>query len=195
MDQLGEPAARLPRAIVPLWQDYGLFVHSGMDTILGKGKKDISMLMTYVAADRYLKDGGKLGFVITQSVWKTAGAGRASGASGWGRRRAVRVLHVDDLTSLQVFEGASTRTSVFMLQKGQPTRYPCRTPFGRKPRRADWTTIAAGRGGRADEATGVLRDAGGRRRPTSAWLTARPKALDAVQKVLGESDYQAHAGV
>ena len=38
---------------MPLWQEYGLFVHSGMDTILGKGKKDISTLMTYVAADRY----------------------------------------------------------------------------------------------------------------------------------------------
>ena len=26
-----------------------------MDTILGKGKKDISMIMTYVAIDKYLK--------------------------------------------------------------------------------------------------------------------------------------------
>ena len=70
---------------MPLWQEYGLFVHSGMDTILGKGKKDISTLMTYVAADRYLKDGGKLGFVITQSVWKTLAQGKASGGSDWGR--------------------------------------------------------------------------------------------------------------
>jgi hypothetical protein len=38
-----------------------------MDVILGKGKKDISMLLTYVAADKYLKKNGKLGFLITQS--------------------------------------------------------------------------------------------------------------------------------
>lgn len=51
-----------------LWIHYDLFPHKGMDTILGKGKKDISMIMTYVAIDKYLKQGGKLGFLITQSV-------------------------------------------------------------------------------------------------------------------------------
>jgi hypothetical protein len=30
---------------------------------------------------------------------------------------------------------------------------------------------------------------------TSAWLTARPRALKAIRKVLGPSDYKAHAGV
>jgi methylase of polypeptide subunit release factors len=57
-----------------LWVDHGLFVHSGIDTILGKGKKDLSTLVTYVASDSYLKNGGKLGFVITQAVFKTSGA-------------------------------------------------------------------------------------------------------------------------
>jgi len=31
--------------------------------------------------------------------------------------------------------------------------------------------------------------------PTSPWLTARPKALQAVRKILGKSDYEAHEGV
>jgi len=182
---------------MPLWQEYGLFVHSGMDTILGKGKKDISTLMTYVAADRYLRDGGKLGFVITQSVWKTAGAGQ-----GFRRFRLkqdgahLRVLHVDDMSCLQVFEGASTRTSVFVLQKGQPTSYPVSYTF--------WKKTAAGRldyDSTLEEVTAQTRrleffaipvDAADL---TSAWLTARRKALDAVRKVLGQSDYAAHAGV
>jgi hypothetical protein len=56
---------------------YQLFPHRGFDAILGKSKDDISILMTYVMADKLLKDGGKLGFVITQSVFKTAGAGKA----------------------------------------------------------------------------------------------------------------------
>lgn len=38
-------------SMIPVWQHYGLFPHSGMDTILGKGKKDISMLMTCVVID------------------------------------------------------------------------------------------------------------------------------------------------
>ncbi len=184
-------------ASIPLWQDYGLFVHSGMDTILGKGKKDISTLMTYVAADRFLKDGGKLGFVITQSVWKTAGAGQGFRRFRIGQNGApLRVLHVDDLSTLQVFEGASTRTSVFVLQKGQPTRYP--TPY------TYWQKTAKGRSLDYDSSLAEVMEQTKRLNfqaapvsaadPTSPWLTARPKALDAVRKVLGESEYQAHAG-
>ena len=32
------------------------------------------MLMLYVAMDTYLREGGKLGFVTTQTVFKTKGA-------------------------------------------------------------------------------------------------------------------------
>ncbi|WP_439653183.1 hypothetical protein [Rhodothermus marinus] len=115
-----------------LWTRYGLFVHSGMDTILGKGKKDASTLMTYAVADRFLKEGGKLGFLITQSVWKT-GAGQGFRRFRIGENGPhLGVLHVDDLSSLQVFEGASTRTSAFVLQKGRPTRYPVPYTYWKK---------------------------------------------------------------
>src|SRR5439155_8675167 len=53
-----------------IWEKYGLFAHSGYETILGKGKKDVSTLLAYVAADLYLNRGGRLGFIITQSVFK-----------------------------------------------------------------------------------------------------------------------------
>ena len=190
----------------PLWHEYGLFVHSGMDTILGKGKKDLSTLMAYVVADRYLKEGGKLGFVITQSVWKTAGAGQgfrrfhlpspADGRGGRGEGIPLRVLHVDDLSSMQVFEGASTRTSIFVLQKGQPTRYPVPYTYWKKVGRGrlDYDSTleeVLARTKRLNfHATPVAADD-----PTSAWLTARRKALDAMRNVLGKSDYRAHAGV
>jgi len=116
-----------------------------MDTILGKGKKDLSTLMAYVVTDRFLKDGGKLAFVITQSVWKTAGAGQ-----GFRRFRIGQdgpplcVLSVDDLSSIQVFEGASTRTSIFVWQKGRPIRYPVTYVYWkkveRKPGPAGWSS-------------------------------------------------------
>ena len=180
-----------------LWQRMGLFVHSGMDAILGKGKKDISTLMTYVALDRYVKPAGKLGFVITQSVWKTSGAGQGFRRFRIGQEGPdFRILHVDDLSSLQVFEGASTRTSVFIAQKGRPTRYPVPYTF--------WQKTVRGKGLGYDSDLGEV--LGMTRRlpfqaapvnaadPTSAWLTARRRALGAVQKVLGKSDYEAHAG-
>ena len=152
--------------------------------------------MTYAVADRFLKEGGKLGFLITQSVWKT-GAGQ-----GFRRFRIgesgpfLRVLHVDDLSSLQVFEGASTRTSIFVLQKGQPTRYPVPYTYWKKTTRGKGLDYDS----TLDEVLAQTKrlqfyatpvDEGD---PTSPWLTARHKALNAVRKVLGKSDYQAHAG-
>ena len=100
------------------------------------------------------------------------------------------------MSTLQIFEGASTRTSVFVLQKGRPTSYP--VPY------TVWKKTVAGRldyDSTLEEVTAQTRrleffatpvDAAD---PTSAWLTARRKALVAVRKVLGQSDYQAHAGV
>jgi len=181
----------------PLWQKYGLFVHSGMDTILGKGKKDLSTLMTYVVADRYLKPGGKLAFLITQSAWKTAGAGQGFRRFRLGQNGApLQVMHVDDLSRLQVFEGASTRTSAFVLRKGTPTRYPVPYTY--------WQKTKQGQGLDYDSTLEEVLEQTRRLQfqaapvdkddPTSAWLTARPRALAAIRKVLGASEYQAHAG-
>jgi type I restriction-modification system DNA methylase subunit len=54
-----------------IWENYGLFKTIKKGTRLGSVKKDLSMLFTYACVDRYLNDGGKLGFVITQTVFKT----------------------------------------------------------------------------------------------------------------------------
>lgn len=71
------------RSTMPLWEHYGLSPkrESGMETILGAAKYDISMLMTYVAADKYLLRGGKLGFVLPQNLFKSTAAGQGSAIS------------------------------------------------------------------------------------------------------------------
>ncbi|HXG35898.1 MAG TPA: N-6 DNA methylase [Dehalococcoidia bacterium] len=118
-----------------LWQDYGLFSLKGHAARLGGGKKDVAMLMLYAAMDSYLKDDAKLGFVITQTVFKTKGAG-----DGFRRFRLgedgpqLKVLAVDDLVELQPFEGATNRTAIVVLQKGQPTVYPITYTLWRKSR-------------------------------------------------------------
>jgi len=185
------------KQVAPLWKQYALFQHKGFKAILGMSKDDISVLMAYVATDRFLKKGGKLGFVITQSVWKTAGAGQGFRRFRIGDKGPpLRVIHVDDMSNLQVFEGASTRTSVFVWQKGAPTRYPAPYTYWKKVKRGrldydatleevlDQTKRLNFYAAPVDEND-----------PTSAWLTARPKALQAIRKVLGSSDYQARAGV
>jgi SAM-dependent methyltransferase len=113
------------QATKPLWERYGLFSLSGRDARHGGGKKDLSMLMLYAAADRYLKPAGRLGMVVTQTLFQTKGAG-----DGFRRFRLgpdgppLRVLRVDDLTALRPFGNATNRTSTIVLEKGAATEYP-----------------------------------------------------------------------
>jgi hypothetical protein len=182
-----------------LWVDHGLFVHSGMDTILGKGKKDISTLVTYVAAENYLKDRGKLGFVITQAVFKTSGAGQGFRKFKTRHGTPLGITWVDDFSEMQLFEGATNRTAVFVMRKGRPIKYP--VPY------AYWRKKEAGRKGGFDYDT-TLQEAIDKTERlsfiaepvdshdlTSAWLTGRPVAVRAVKKLISKSDYDAHEGV
>ncbi len=188
-----------------LWATYRLAgTFAGGRPRLGAVKVDISALMTYVVMDKLLRRSGRLGFVITQSLFKTAGAGagfrRFSIPQGEGREVPVRVVHVDDMVVLQPFEGASNRTGVMILEKGRATRYPVPYTLWRKaarrvdlPRRLTYDStleevLAATR--RLNFAAEPVNADD----PTSAWLTARRKAIQAVRKVLGKSDYEAHAG-
>jgi len=183
--------------ISELWQNYGLFVHSGMDTILGKGKKDISTLMAYVSMDKYLKNNGKLAFVITQSVFKTSGASQGFRRFQLPGQNPLRVIHVDDLSELQPFEGASNRTSVVIIQKGQQTQYPVPYTYWRKSVRGKGIDYDSD----LKEVFALVRRMELRAKPideedpTSPWLTARASALKAIQKIIGRSYYEAHAGV
>ena len=181
----------------PLWISYGLFPHGGMDTILGKGKKDISMIMTYVAIDKYLKRNGRLGFLITQSIFKTAGAGQGFRRFQLGNNKPVKVLYVDDMVELKPFEGVGNRTSIVILYKGKPTKYP--VPYNY------WVKKVKGKGIKDDllleEVTKIATykqfyaEPVDEKDSTSPWITGKPKAIKAIRKVLGKSDYVAHAGV
>ncbi|HJX37474.1 MAG TPA: N-6 DNA methylase, partial [Anaerolineae bacterium] len=185
---------------VALWQHHGLFPHSGMDAILGKGKKDISMLMTYVAMDDYLKDRGKLGFLITQSVFKTAGAGQGFRRFRLGSGTPIRVVTVDDMSGLKPFEGASNRTAIVILERGRGTKYPLKSyslwykPHGGAVVAEDVSLQEIETGNiatyRALQAQPV-----DRRDPTSPWMTGRAHALAAASNLLGASDYVAKTGV
>jgi hypothetical protein len=100
------------------------------------------------------------------------------------------------MVSLQPFEGASNRTAVMVLEKGKPTAYPVPYTVWRKVGRKRFTYDST-----LDEVTQATKrlnfvaEPVDPKDPTSPWLTARPKALEAVRKVLGKSDYEAHEGV
>jgi hypothetical protein len=110
-------------ATKPHWQRYGLFSLSGSDARHGGGKKDLSMLVLYACADRYLRDRGRLGMVITQTLFQSKGAGDGFRRFQIGEGPPLSVLRVDDMVDVRPFDAANW-TSVVVLQKGSPTTYP-----------------------------------------------------------------------
>jgi methylase of polypeptide subunit release factors len=112
------------KATLPLWREYGLFSLKGHAARLGGGEKDFSMLFTYAAIDHYLSKGGKLGFLITQEVFKSKGAGEGFRRFQLGERDHFRVLKAHDLATVQPFEGAANKTAAIVVKKGERTAYP-----------------------------------------------------------------------
>lgn len=179
-----------------LWKDYGLFSLSGYEQLLGGAKPDISMLFTYVCADKYLEQNGALGFVITQTLFKTKGAGDGFRRFQLGEKEHLKVEHVDDMVELKPFEGASNRTSIVILTKGEQTQYPTsytlwqKVRKGRVPEGISLKEVKEHWG----KATNFLAKPVNQDVITSPWITGKRKALDALQKVIGKSDYRAREG-
>jgi methylase of polypeptide subunit release factors len=183
-----------------LWVKYNMAATKGKNKEqfeLGKQKRDISTLMTYVAIDKYLKINGKLGFLITQSVFKT-NASSVFRQFKTPKNIPFKVLHVDDMSELNPFEGASNRTSLVIFQKGKPTTYPISSYLY-------WKKTTKGKSIPLDASLDDVIEITERKQfyaepvnendPTSPWITGRLKAIKEVRKIIGKSDYTAHAGV
>lgn len=112
------------KATLEMWQDYGLFSLKGHAARLGGGEKDFSMLFTYAAADHYLARNGTLGFLITQEVFKSKGAGEGFRNFRLGAGDTLKVIKAHDLVAVQPFEGAANKTAAIFLKKRGKTEYP-----------------------------------------------------------------------
>lgn len=180
-----------------LWQKYKLFSHTGLRARLGSAKDDLSVIMTYVAIDRYLKDRGKLGFIITQSLFKTVGGGEGFRRFQLGDNEYFRILAVDDMVELKPFEGVGNRTAIFVTQKGDKTSYPVTYNYWRKRQAGTGigTTLSLDEVGQLATYKQFWAEPINYLEITSPWITGRLKALKAVRKIIGKSFYQARSGV
>ena len=177
----------------PLWEKYGLFTLSGTEARYGGAKKDVSVLFTYTCLDRYLKSKGLLGFLITESVFKTKGAGE-----GFRRFRVkttpIRVRCAYDLVETRPFEGANNRTAAVFLEKGEETSYP--VPYVRwVPKRALGQTDSLDQVRRNVEITRMVANPSDAQNPLSPWSSLPEKTSLAIRRVRGRSEYEAHAGI
>ena len=96
------------RDIEPLWRRYQLFTQKGLKSLMGTAEVDISILFTYACSDYYLREGGTLGFLITQEVIrsKTAGEGFRS-FKIYPAGTGLRVNFFHDLVAVKPFEAAN----------------------------------------------------------------------------------------
>jgi hypothetical protein len=99
-------------SIKSLWVKYNLFSLSGSAGRLGGGKKDLSMLFVYSGVDNYLLDGGKLGFVITQTVFKTKGAGDGFRTFTYHEEEKKIYLDVLSVDDMRIYNPLKARQTV-----------------------------------------------------------------------------------
>jgi len=92
---------------------YGLVSGRGYS---GGIESDISTVITFSAADNWLSDDGIIAFLITWTVFKTASA-RGFRLGYLPGSKALRILQIDDLTSLRPFADAINETSVYVAKK------------------------------------------------------------------------------
>ena len=185
-----------------LWETYKLTKIYGK-TGLGKVKKDLAMLFVTRCLHLYVNDGGKLGFLLPFTVFKThAGAGFRAflkrARTSDGKHIPCRVLKVHDLVTLYPFEGAVNRTALIVIEKQGETTFPVdNIIWVNKLGKAIDTDAELEEILRVTKRYKVgLMPIGGPEKPETPWMQISPKAYNAIKKILGKTTYyKAHAGV
>jgi N-6 DNA Methylase len=159
---------------------------------LGSAKKDLSSLFVYVALDRFLRDGGRLGFVITQTLFQSTAADEfrkfqlPDGTD-------VKIKTVDDWVEVAPFSSATNKTATFVATKGEETEYPVPYRIWRpsQPFDRDRATLdEVKRSTTNSQSWAHLSDA---RRKTSLWvITSSSRALGSTA---GAERYRPREGV
>lgn len=179
-----------------LWKSYGLFSLKGHEARLGAGEKDFSMLFTYASSDNYLKEGGKLAFLITHEVFKSKGAGEGFRQFEIKEKKILlQVTLMEDMVNLKPFQAAN-KTSLFVLEKGKRTSYPVPVIiWERRPGTGaispDWTLPEVLSHTEQKEVEAIPVDPS---KINSSWQTASPSSLKYTEKIKGLNPYRAYRG-
>lgn len=169
---------------------YGLF---SQDTYVGGIETDISTILTYSAIEKWLKQGGLLGFLITQTVFKNISS------EGFRKfqlpdRTPLQVVEVHDMVALKPFENVENKTAALFIRKGAPTTYPLPYIVWKKRIKARLPQNVA-----LEEIRKVTQQVQHVAWPLYAeggpWLTVDPQLLPAVQHMIGASTYEARKGI
>jgi len=119
--------SRLPETyrerVKPTCEKYDIFSKTGHH---GGNELDISAMITYTTADKWLRNGGRLAFVITQILFQNPSS---AGFRNFriDRNANISPIEVDDLKALKPFPDAANKTAIALFEKSssEPT-YPVR---------------------------------------------------------------------
>lgn len=181
-----------------LWPEYGLFNAKGRD--LSFSKEDISILVTYVVIDRFLKENGFLSFVLRQAMFKSA-------QNGVGFRRFklekgdtdFRVLQVDDLCGVKPFEGINSRSALVLIKKNERHTFP--VPYNCWTRRKHFLKATREPDATADsimtfvDVEKMIAFPADKNDPSSIWINSPERLTSVIDTVLGSNSYKARTGV
>ncbi|MEM4539748.1 MAG: N-6 DNA methylase [Candidatus Korarchaeota archaeon] len=184
-----------------LWSQYELMEARGRG--LGKVKRDLAMLFLARCFDLYLKPSGKLAFLMPFTVFKT----QAGGGFRKFLATKTRVHVVHDMVTTYPFEEAVNRTSAIVIEKvcDDLKKCPDSTKLAGENRRIKhviWVSekavptdmpleevLKTVKRYKAVMTPSVERD------PSSPWMQVTERVLPHIRKLIGESQYKAHAGV
>ena len=185
-------------SIKKYWDDYKIFLHKGLKARLGSAHDDISVLLTYVIMDKYLKSDGLLGFVLPQNLFQASGGGDGFRRFKIKDETHVKVLQVDDFSHVQPFSdiGASNKPATIILKKNQKTTYPVLyTKWYKKEKgsiQSDQPLNAVSPLLREESnvAVPIKND-----KNNSSWLISTQDKIKKLKSLVGESNYRARKGV
>jgi hypothetical protein len=150
--------------------------------------------MLFVAADHFLKEHGRLGFVITQTIFKSAGGGKGFRRLRLGGDSFLQIARVSDFSACQPFEGAANRTAVVALSVGKspnqfPVNYRVFSPTSHRPP-AEMSASDAERFFKITDlqAFPLTEESG------ASWITLKPGMYEVFEKIHGKTDYRARIG-
>ena len=109
--------------------EYGLYFTKGLESRLGKVKRDISAIFFYVCSDVYLRDKGTIAFLIKPMYQIPMGRGfrnfnrETRDVKIEKLKTPLKVMLVEDVTKENPFE-INNEVSLIIAKKGEKTKYP-----------------------------------------------------------------------
>ncbi|WP_162891193.1 N-6 DNA methylase [Aeromicrobium sp. A1-2] len=175
-----------------LWPALGIFGATGR--VMGYSKEDISALFVAHAIHFRLAGDGSFGFVLPESLLKSASNHRDFRRFELGQlKEPFQVSLVEDFVEAKPFEGVSNRTIVILGQNGLRTAFP--VPFrkwGKLDRMLQPTTGSGALNGPVSEGMAQLASADD---ASSSWSTGAAAGMEVHRRLDGANAYKARTGL